>query len=555
MKERLTSELRKIVRGEVKSDSKTLDFYSRDASLFEIKPQVVVYPKDKKDIQEIVKFVASHKKERPELGITVRSGGTDMSGGAIGESIILDVAKHLNQIKKVTVSKDGGYAILEPGVFYRDFEKETLKRGLLMPAFPASREICTVGGMVANNAGGENTLSQGKVEDYVEDLKIILSDGKEYVFSSVSQKELEQKLQLKGLEGNIYRKLFKLIKNNDVLLQKAKPRVPKNSAGYYLWNVWDGERFDICKLLVGSQGALGIITEIKLRLIKPERYSKMLVIFLKDLNLLGKIIPRILKEKPDAVESYDDHTLGIALRMLPGLVKRLKVGLIPLAFSFIPEALMVLKNGLRLPKLIILAEFGGNTPGEARAEALRARQNLAPLGLNTRLIKSDKEAEKYLLIRRESFNLLRHKVRNKQTAPFIDDIIVRPEHLPKFWPRLHKILDKKEYDLLYTIAGHVGDGNFHIIPLMDLSKQKNREIIPKITDEVYSLVLKFGGSITAEHNHGIVRAPYLKQMFGSKVYKLFEETKGIFDSQNIFNPGKKIGATKKYAFDHIKTGK
>ncbi|MCR4260790.1 MAG: FAD-binding oxidoreductase [Candidatus Colwellbacteria bacterium] len=550
----LVKELKKIVQGEVRADAKTLDLYSRDASLFEIRPQVVVAPKDSKDIQAVVKFVASHKKSHPELGITVRSGGTDMSGGAIGESIILDVTKHLNKIKGVSVGGNGGYAIVEPGVFYRDFEKATLKKGLIMPSFPASREICTVGGMVANNAGGENTLSHGKVEDYIERLKVILADGKEYTFSSISKGELIKKLKLKGAEGEIYRKLLKLVRGNQALLEKAKPRVSKNSAGYYLWNVDNGDRFDVCKLLVGSQGTLGIITEIKMRLIKPERHSKMLVIFLKDTNLLGKIIPKILKEKPDTVESYDDHTLGVALRVLPGLVKRLKMGFVALAFSFIPEALMVLKNGLKLPKLIILAEFGHNTPKGALAEALRAKESLASLGLTMRLIKTSKEAEKYHLIRRESFNLLRRKSRNKQTAPFIDDFIVRPEFLPEFWPSLSKILDNKKYNLSYSIAGHLGDGNFHIIPLMDLSKSKNREIIPQITDEVYNLVLEFKGSITAEHNDGIVRTPYLKQMFGAKVYKLFEETKRIFDPQNIFNPGKKVGGTKKYAFDHMKVG-
>jgi len=183
---------------------------------------------------------------------------------------------------------------------------------------------------------------------------------------------------------------------------------------------------------------------------------------------------------------------------------------------------------------------------------MKAMRDLKSLGFLTRFTRSAKETEKYHLIRRESFTLLREQARGKQTAPFIDDIIVRPEFLPKFWPKLHAILDRKEYRLIYAITGHLGDGNFHIIPLMDLSKPKNREIIPQITDEVYNLVLEFKGSITAEHNDGIVRTPYLKQMFGAKVYKLFEETKSIFDSQNIFNPGKKVGATKKYAFDHMK---
>ncbi|MEX2054400.1 MAG: FAD-binding oxidoreductase [Candidatus Colwellbacteria bacterium] len=551
----LAKKLKTIVKGEVKSDVKTLKAYSRDASLFEITPKAVVFPKTKKDIQAVVRFVNRHKREYPSLSITIRSGGTDMTGGAIGESIILDVNKYLTDIKKVVINKTGGYAVVEPGVFYRDFEKETLAKGLIMPAFPASREICTVGGMVANNAGGENTLMYGKVEDYVEELKIILRDGREYTVGRLTKAQLESKIKKKTLEGEMYRRLYSLIKRNARIIEQAKPDVSKNSAGYYLWNVYDGEHFNLCKLLVGSQGTLGIITEIKMRLIKPERYSKMLVVFLQDISLLGQVIPKILKEKPDTLESYDDHTLGIAVRFLPDLVKSLKGGLVSLAFNFLPEALMVLKGGFRLPKLIILAEFGGSTPGEAAAEARRARKNLAPMGLNVRLIKNQKEVQKYHLIRRESFNLLRHKVKNKQAAPFIDDIIVRPDVLPKFWPKLHKILDSKKYNLLYTIAGHVGDGNFHIIPLMDLSSEKIRKMIPEITDAVYKLVLEFKGSITAEHNDGLIRAPYLRGMFGNKIYALFEEVKKIFDPDGIFNPGKKIGATKAYVFAHMKKGK
>jgi len=552
----LAKELKKIVKGEVKSDGKTLKLYSKDASLLEITPKVVVFPKHKKDIQAVVRFVAKHKEENPDLGITVRSGGTDMSGAAIGESIILDVNKYLTDVKKVVVTKGGGYAVTEPGAFYRDFEKATLAKGLIMPSFPASREICTVGGMVANNAGGENTLMYGKVEDYVEELKIILRDGKEYAVKAITESELKRKMKKKGIEGDLYRKLHSLIRKNKVLLEKAKPKVSKNSSGYYLWNVERDGKFDLCRILVGSQGTLGIITEIKMRLIRPERYSKMLVVFLQDISLLGQIVPKILKEKPDTLESYDDHTLGVALRFLPDLIKRLRGSFISLLFSFLPEAWMIIKGGFKLPKLVILAEFGGSTPGEAEAEARRARANLRSIDeLTVRLIKDKKEAEKYRLIRRESFNLLRHKVRGKQTAPFVDDIIVRPELLPKFWPKLHKILDDKRYDLLYTVTGHVGNGNFHIIPLMELAKEEDRAVIPKVMDEVYKLVLEFDGSITAEHNDGIVRAPYLRQMFGAKVYKLFEETKRIFDPDMIFNPGKKLGSTKKYVFSHIKQGK
>ena len=171
--------------------------------------------------------------------------------------------------------------------------------------------------------------------------------------------------------------------------------------------------------------------------------------------------------------------------------------------------------------------------------------------MRTRITKSEAEVKKYQTIRRESFNLLRKNIKGKQTAPFIDDIIVSPEKLSKFLPELENLLDQYK-DMIYTIAGHAGSGNFHIIPLMDLSDPESIKIIKDLGPKVYKLVLKYGGSITAEHNDGIIRSPYLEDMYGSEVYNLFKKTKEIFDPLNIFNPGKKVGATKKYAIDHIR---
>ena len=168
-----------------------------------------------------------------------------------------------------------------------------------------------------------------------------------------------------------------------------------------------------------------------------------------------------------------------------------------------------------------------------------------------RIASSKTDVQKYWTIRRESFNLLRKHVEGKKTAPFIDDIIVRPEHLPQFLPELNRILDEYKNYMIYTIAGHPGDGNFHIIPLMDLSDEKSWNIILELSDKVYDLVLKYGGSITAEHNDGLIRTPYLEKMYGKEVHGLFEEVKRIFDPLNIFNPGKKVGGSIDYASKHI----
>jgi FAD/FMN-containing dehydrogenase len=202
-----------------------------------------------------------------------------------------------------------------------------------------------------------------------------------------------------------------------------------------------------------------------------------------------------------------------------------------------------------MPKLVLQAEFTSDNEAELENTIARAVQTLEPLHLRMRVVKTRAGINKYHAIRRESFNLLRHKIHGKQAAPFIDDFVVPPECLQEFLPRLELIL--RGYKLIYTVAGHIGDGNFHIIPLMDLSKEKDRAIIPELSAKVYDLVLSYGGSITGEHNDGLIRSYYLKKMFGQTVYNLFEDTKRIFDPQNIFNPGKKVGSSLQYSMDHM----
>ncbi|MDO8466832.1 MAG: FAD-binding oxidoreductase [bacterium] len=537
----LKEEIKSFFKGEVFDDNSTLEKYSRDASLFVVKPAIVAVPQNTEDIKNLVKFAGKHKKEK--ISLTPRSGGTCMTGGPLSESVIVDVNQHLNHIKEV----GNGYAVTEPGAFYRDFEKATLAKGWILPCYPASREICTVGGMVGNNAGGEKTLAYGKTEKYVEELKVILRDGNEYTVKPLAGIELKKKLDSKTIEGKIYKEIFTLIDKNYELLQAAKPKVSKNSSGYYLWNVWDKKTFDLTKLLVGSQGTLGITTEIKFRLVKPKPHTKMLAIFLKDLKPLAKIINIVLSYKPESFESYDDNTLKLAIRYLPDFIKLMKTNLFSLAWSFLPEFWTAITGGI--PKLILIAEFAGDSEEDVTRRATNARTALKEFSVRSRITKSDKESKKYWVIRRESFNLLRHHIKGKHTAPFIDDMTVRPEQLPEFLPQLNEIM--AQYKLVYTVAGHIGDGNFHIIPLMDMTNPESRKIIPELSEKVYDLVFKFHGSMSGEHNDGLIRTPFLEKMYGKKVMALFRKTKKIFDPDNLFNPGKKVDVSIEYSMGHL----
>lgn len=548
MDEKLLSELQLIFRDRVKFDAETLQAYSRDASVFEITPQVVVVPKNVAELKSLVALIAKRKAKNPNLSITVRAAGTDMTGAAIGESIICDI-KELNNIKKI--GED--FVILQPGVYYRDLEIELAKHNLFLPSYPASKSLCTVGGMVATNAGGEKNLRFGKTENYVSELKAILADGEEYLIKSLSKEELEEKIKLKNFEGQFYKKLYKLITQNEDLIESAKPKVSKNSTGYALWNVWnpDTKMFNIPQLFIGSQGTLGIITEIKLRVVPIEKFSGMYVAYLYDLKDLAQITNEILKTEPTSIESYDDKTLRLAIGSMSDLAKRIseKENLFKFGASFLGDFGLFAKN-LGLPKLALLIEFSSSQEIEIANKMRILEARLKAFDLEGHIVSKD-QAQRYWIIRRHSFDLLRGKVKGKQTVPFIDDIIVAPHKLNDFLPKLQQILDEYS-NIEYTIAGHLGDGNFHIIPLMNMEDEAQRKVIPELAQKVNELVIEFGGSISAEHGDGLIRGHFLKKMYGKQIFDLFKEVKDIFDKKNLFNPNVKTGAKWSYAAKYIK---
>jgi len=537
----LADRIKGAIKGDVATDAASIEKMSRDTSIFTRTPSAVVYPKDAEDVSSLVKVIAEAKVAGEDVSVTGRSAGTDMSGGPLTHSVVANFTKYMNHLIEV----GDGYAITEPGVYYRDFEKATLIHGnQILPSYPASRELAAMGGIVNNNSGGERTLEYGKTERYVEEVEVVLADGTLTTFKALGPEELDEKKKLNTLEGDIYRKMSALIMDNRQTIEEAEPAVSKNSAGYALWNVFDTEAgtFNLAKLVCGAQGTLTLMTKAKLRLVKNQGYRSMLVIFLSDLSLLPEIVSRVLPFNPESFESYDDQTFKLAVKFMPQMLSQMGLARAArLGVSFIPEMLMVAKGGV--PKLVLMAEFSEDTHAEALGMAQKAEAALADLHLPTSIKKDERASEKYWIVRRESFALLRKNVHGLYAAPFIDDFVVPPSSYPQFLPELNALLDLYRDKFIYTIAGHIGNGNFHIIPLMDLTKPEVRQVILELAPKVYELVIKYGGSTTGEHNDGIIRTPYLAMLFGTKMVELFAETKKIFDPQGIFNPGKKVGGS------------
>lgn len=345
--------------------------------------------------------------------------------------------------------------------------------------------------------------------------------------------------------------MYQLVEDNYDAIKEAKPQVTKNSTGYNLWNVWDRDTgvFDMTQLFIGSQGTLGLVTEVEFELVDAKPRAGLLVGYVESLDNLGEIIKIVLRHKPTSFEAFDDYTFRFALKFFWQFRKTLGWwGLAKLAASFIPDALILLRQGI--PKLLILVEFEGKTPQEVKAKLDKLDRDLEKFDIELEEAASRRKAHRFWLMRRESFNLLRKNVRGRHTAPFIDDLIVPPDRLAEFLPRLRAIIDK--YELLATIAGHLGDGNFHVIPLMNLKDENERAKIEPVLGEVMQLVKRYGGSISAEHNDGLIRSPFLAEMYGEEVVALFARVKQLFDPSNIFNPHKKTDADWEYSKAHIR---
>ena len=244
-----------------------------------------------------------------------------MSGGAIGSSLLLDMTKHFTKIGAVT----NDVLQTQPGVYMRDIDPYLEAKELMLGCVPASRAICTIGGMVGNNAGGEQSLRYGNADRSVRSLDVVLADGNEYTIAPLTKKQLDQKMAQKTYEGRLYKQVYELIEAHYDLIKNARPKVNKNSMGYNLWAVWDRGTgiFDMTQLFSGSQGTLGVVTDIKIQAYKKPAHSGLLLAYLTSPKHLGDIIPAVMKHNPATFEGFDDITFGLGVKFFSMFRKQL----------------------------------------------------------------------------------------------------------------------------------------------------------------------------------------------------------------------------------------
>lgn len=532
-------------QGDVLSDASTLEKYSTDESIFSVTPQLVLQPANSTDVEIAVGVLAEQKTQFTSLSLTPRAAGTGLSGGSLTDSIVLDVTKSLTKIGdvKFKASSQEAFVEVEPGVMWRDMESRLRKVGYYVPTYPSSKEICSVGGAVSNNASGAETLRYGPCADWVESLEVVLSDGKSYKIEPLTYKQFLSLTKKKHLYSTALSQVFALLEEEEKEVKRNKPKASKNTAGY---NVWDmlpqgvkkfkaGEgKINPVYLFAGSQGTIGTITKITFRAIPIPKDTTLIFVPIFDLFEASEIIQKAKQYQPQDMEIFDDLTYDLALRN-PDFFKNYLQGLQYYRTMLSLYTLYHVRLKRKLPQLMMLITIKNDVNQESAieiAKKLDGKKNKA------RVISNPIEAEMLYTIRRSSYSLSKLQDETKRPAAFLEDMVVPTEHLPKFFAEIKNLF--REFNVHATVHGHAGDGHFHFYPLLDFTQKTTAKLIEKMSERFFAAALKYGGSLCGEHNDGIIRTPYVEKMFSKKMVSLFELIEQTFDPMDIFNPGKKV---------------
>jgi FAD/FMN-containing dehydrogenase len=531
-------------RGGISTKKELLDAYSTDESIFSVRPQVVLQPKNRRDVEIATTVVAKETKRFTSLSLTPRAAGTGLGGGSLTDSIVVDVCAHLQDIGEIVEKKDKITFTCEPGAMWRTVERKLKHHGAYLPPYPASKDICSIGGSIGNNAAGPDSLRYGHCADWVESLDVVLHDGHTYTIKPLTYREFQALIKQDHEYARIVEQVFELIKKNEKEIQKGKPMTKKNTAGYPLWNVMPqgiakfkkGEgTFDLTRLISGSQGTIGIIVSITMRALPIPKNTTLIALPLFELEEAADSIVKVLKYNPINVEVFDALTFELALSN-PSFFKQRLSGLTYYKVMLAMYTMYHVRFRRRTPEFTILITLDEETVKKHDVSTIA--QEISSRNARARVIKNPIEAEMFWQIRNASFTLSKFQDSTKRPAAFLEDMTVPPENLSKFFVQIKRLL--KEFNVTAAVHGHGGNGHFHFYPLLDFTNKTTPALVEKMAEKFFATAIKFKGNICGEHNDGIIRTPHLSKMFSKKMLELFKQTEHLFDPDDIFNPGKKV---------------
>lgn len=522
LEERLLNKLIKNFEGEIFTDKLMRNIYATDASAYKELPLAVCYPKNTKDIQSLILFATENK-----IPLIPRAAGTSLAGQVVGNGIVVDISKSFSKI--LEVNTDENWVRVEPGVILEELNNYLKPYNLFFGPETSTANRCMMAGMLANNSCGSHSLIYGSTRDHTVSVKCILSNGKEVEFGELNSTEFKNKLNLEDLEGAVYKNIYEILsdKSNqeEIIKQYPDPSVKRRNTGYALDLLLDSEPFlnekkgfNFSNLIAGSEGTLAFITEIKLNLVPspPKEIGVMAAHFnSKEEAFKANLIA--LEFNPGAVEMMDSIILGCTKDNIEQKKNRF----------FIQGD----------PEAILIIEFARDTMEEINTicKNLENRFKENNFGYHFPLVFGN-ETKKVWNLRKAGLGVLSNLKGDAKPVSVIEDTAVSPKVLPDYMKDFQKILDHYQLDCVYH--AHIGTGELHLRPVLDLKNARDVELFHTLGKEIAHLVKKYKGSLSGEHGDGRLRGEFIPIMIGEQNYKLLKSIKETWDPNHIFNPGK-----------------
>lgn len=508
-------DLRATVRGEVYFDSARRGIYATDASIYQIDPVAVCVPLDEQDVR-----AAMAAAERHGVPILARGAGTSLAGQAVGASLVIDFSKHFNRILEINAEQR--WARVQPGVVRDNLNTELRKHGLYYAPDPATTSRANVGGMLGNNSAGMRSIVYGKTIDHALEARVLLADGTTLELGELAPDAYAQKAAQQDREGEIYRRFREIIEANRDEIERRYPKVMRRCGGYNLDEFIRTDRWNLAKLMVGSEGTLGLTLEAKINLEPIPEHTCLCVAHFADLLEAIRAVKPIVEHGPSAVEILDRRVLGLAQRNLNTR---------PLC-DFVEGD----------PAAVLVIEFFGDTAADARDKIDDVIADLRGRGTGYAYPVCDDAAgmNRVWTVRKNGLGLLLGMKGDRKPMPFIEDAALPLDVLPEY---IEKILAFcASVDTEAAMYAHASVGLIHVRPLLDLRRADDIERMVKISEHAFELVKGYGGSWAGEHGDGLSRSFYMERFFGSQLYDAFKDVKRLFDPDGRMNPGKIVDA-------------
>jgi len=511
----LEQELRRRVEGDVRFDRYSRLLYSTDASMYQMEPMGVVIPRHADDVQAVIEVA-----NRLGAPLLPRGGGTSLTGQTVNHAVVLDFSRHMAGV--LEVNREERWARVQPGLVQDELNHHVRPLGLLFGPDTSTSNRATIGGMLGNNSGGSHSIAYGLTVEHVIEMTTILADGSRAVFGEVTPEQFAAHMRRPGLEGQIYREIDRIRKQYDPEIRTRYPKHWRRVCGYNLDELVKDRPLNMARLIVGSEGTFLTVVEAKVRLVRKPPATAVDVIHYHDMQEALESSQAILETGPYAVELTDKMILDLARNNIEQATR----------MGFVQGD----------PAAILIVEYAGETEQEVKAKVadLEARRTRGRFGYASHIATDPAEQQSIWKLRKAGLGLLLGTRGESKPIAFIEDTAVDPKHLPEFVPRFTEIMAKHGADAAYY--GHCSVGCLHIRPLINLKTERGLEQVRVMAEEIFDLVLSFGGAISSEHGDGRARSPFLERVFGPVMFQAFKEAKAAFDPRGLMNPGNIVGS-------------